>query len=544
MQHANLRTLGMRLCHASNPRCDICPLADTCEHGKRVLGSEAAQAAGSAARKPKGEASQPWMKFHKWGEEEAISPTQAASGASTDQPTTAAGETQSVSRRVYKGLQLLPVVADDVKSEACTALPAVNALCHARGAGDYCQIESWEVRPTMESLQGHSTVPISEQMCIGMQRLVGPETKSRLMAKYFEAQGPSGNRKPLAGTESPNPIADASAQAEHDRGGRFVKVLELSQHDRTSRVEAAHAARIVRKRRAAGFQEFNDNRSVVAPCRRPVRRRLNFDTERTSSAATVAACSCDYRDQAAEAESAAEVGDLNNVAGVSSFLASGRHVLHTSIRSPSSMPTLPCHDVATVLRGIVAEIERRADAPKLYILTDFFEEVSMPPQSRREVERIERTTTIVSATTCVGDGRTSRAETHGLKTATATACSMEMKSPNKVRRWIQALRVYHNTDLWAPAGFDNDSNFERNEVWVSLERVLLPVDGNTVLRRRTIDFSTASPPCHNYVCHSMIKPHSRCAMLLPAGCLSQISFCWCSSRSLTPHLGYLMTFVP
>ena len=70
-----------------------------------------------------------------------------------------------------------------------------------------------------------------------------------------------------------------------------------------------------------------------------------------------------------------------------------------------------------------------------------------------------------------------------------------------------------------------------------MESVRLPLDGGTMLRRRTIDFSTSrcgfffrfcgvdedsfaflsiylgrilcSPPCHNYACHSMIKPHSR-----------------------------------
>ena len=146
-----------------------------------------------------------------------------------------------------------------------------------------------------------------------------------------------------------------------------------------------------------------------------------------------------------------------------------------------------------MLAGILSEIERRADAPKLYILTDFFEEDTAE------------------------EGGDDASESHSQGQAPAVvpeaqqaaAPPLSSSKGDGVRRWVQALRVYHNTDLWAPAGFDNDSNFERNEVWVSMECVLLPIDNGTRLRRRTIDFSTASPPCHNYVCHSMIKPHSR-----------------------------------
>ena len=35
--HANLRTLGMRLCHANAPRCDICPLQAQCQYAQRTL---------------------------------------------------------------------------------------------------------------------------------------------------------------------------------------------------------------------------------------------------------------------------------------------------------------------------------------------------------------------------------------------------------------------------------------------------------------------------------------------------------------------------
>ena len=35
--HANLRTLGMRLCHANAPRCDICPLQTQCQYAQRTL---------------------------------------------------------------------------------------------------------------------------------------------------------------------------------------------------------------------------------------------------------------------------------------------------------------------------------------------------------------------------------------------------------------------------------------------------------------------------------------------------------------------------
>ena len=119
--HANLRTLGMRLCHAQNPRCDICPLADTCDHSTRTLGAEAAKAAGIAARVPKGELQQPWMTFDKWGDEQ----TDAAEAAE-------AAETGAASGAVVYGQQ----------TEAGGAEPTSGSAAPAAWDGPFSMEES------------------------------------------------------------------------------------------------------------------------------------------------------------------------------------------------------------------------------------------------------------------------------------------------------------------------------------------------------------------------------------------------------------------
>lgn len=469
----------MRLCHAQSPRCDICPLSDICEHGKRVLGRAAAQKAGPAARKPKGDASQPWMKFHKWAEEELPGPTQP-----TDQPASSDSETSNGSnRRVFKGLQLAPATASDAEHGVCTAFPAVNALCHARGAGDYCQLESWEVCPTAESLQSHRVSPISEQVCLGMQRRVGPATKSRLMAKYFNDQ--------TSGCGATSAADQEYLQADCDAAGRVAKVLALSQHERTSKIEAAHARRIAQKRHTDFFREVGGPDASCDATNQSIRRKLNFDIDQTSAPAPAVA-TCQNQETSTETTAQSAI-DTPAVSCPAPFCI--------GTPAATTLPIPPCRDVTAAVTSIVNEIERRAAAPKLYILTDFFEDISVQPQPIS-----------VRAAGCAGTvavERRSEVDCHTDQTGTHAASSDVDAAPDSVRRWVQALRVYHNSDLWAPTGFDNDSNFERNEVWVSMERVLLPIDRGTILRRRTIDFSTASPPCHNYVCHSMIKPHSR-----------------------------------
>eukprot|EP01044_Picomonas_judraskeda_P002663 COSAG03_NODE_198_length_10790_cov_17.850996_1_plen_698_part_00 len=461
----------MRLCHAKSPRCDICPLADSCEHGIRILGPEAAQAAASAARKPKGDASQPWLQFHKWAEEELPDKSPPGSATARDQPV-GLGNTSMVSyRRLFKGLQLTPVAAGDAEHGVCAVFPAVNALCHARGAGDYCQLESWEIRLTAESLESHSILPESEQICLGRQRRVGPATRFRLLAKYFgdrssECATSSADTGPV---ETSDPVC---VRAGCDTDGRAGKILALSQHDRTSTVEAAHAARIARKRRAVAHQGVGSKRPSVDTASRSIRRTLDFELDQIV-ATPVSTAATDTADP-----------------------------------TSTSLPIRLCQDIVAVMDGILDEIERRWYAPKLYILTDFFEDVSVPAQ-KASVATADYAGTAVSGSSSVPECHCNQDTTHAASGTVGAAPASGVAHPTIARRWIQALRVYHNTDLWAPAGFDNDSNFERNEVWVSMERVLLPIDQDTVLRRRTIDFSTASPPCNNYVCHSMIKPHSR-----------------------------------
>jgi hypothetical protein len=462
---------------------------DTCEHGKRVLGHEAAEAAGPAARKPKGDASQPWMKFHAWAEEELPEPTQPATFAA--QPAASGPETSSSSnRRVFKGLQVAPVAASDAEYGVCTAFPAVNALCHARGAGDYCQLESWEVCQTAEPLQSQRILPISEQMCRGMERKVGPATKSRLMAKYFSDRTSSGGAISFLDHQS---LQSVQADCDADQG-RDAKILALSQHDRTSNIEAAHARRIAQKRRTA-HQEVGSNGSSRDASSRSIRRKLDFDIDQ-NSVPEAARATCQSQDAATETCTQSDRSDTP--ADELSYPPSFR----IGTPAPTSLPIPPCRDVVAAVTSIVNEIDRRAAAPKLYILTDFFEDVSVQPQP-----------TSVEAADCAGTvalDSHSEVDCHTDQARTQVNAAVDA-APDSARRWVQALRVYHNTDLWAPTGFDNDSNFERNEVWVSMERVLLPIGQGTILRRRTIDFSTASPPCNNYVCHSMIKPHSRCA---------------------------------
>lgn len=514
LQHANLRTLGMRLCHPKSPRCDICPLADTCEHGVRVLGRKTADINGPAARKPTGDAAQPWMKFHAWGEEELPDAVQPASATSVDQPATSGEDGSSCSnRRVFKGCKLTPVSTADSVHDEYTAFPAVNALCHARGAGDYCQLESWEVIPTAESVNSHSILPVSEQTCLGMQRSVGPETKSRLTAKYF------GNQKLSSGTSlSTGPNLEltsvaGSLQAGSNAENRTAKILALSQHDRTLTTEAIHASRIAQKRRAAAALSISSSNSRFDGSSRSVRRRLDFETDLVEApAGSETAC----EDQKAVSEITAQSESSDVPADELSCVP----LPYTQCTGASTAASLPTPVVAEVVAGIVDEIERRANAPKLYILTDFFEDVS----TTQPTPGASAETVVPSNVDCHVD----KSEAHVARTAIDTETDAAAIGTQTVRRWVQALRVYHNTDLWAPPGFDNDSNFERNEVWVSMERVLLPIDQGTTLRRRTIDFSTASPPCHNYVCHSMIKPHSRCASLesfiaccVPFRCLLQ-----------------------
>ena len=444
----------------------------------RILGPEAAQAAASAARKPKGDASQPWLKFHEWAEEELPDTSHPGSASAADQPISLGWQRISPSalvgdasiasyRRLFKGLHLTPVAAADAEHGVCVVFPAVNALCHARGAGDYCQLESWEIRLTAESLQSHSILPPAEQICLGMQRTVGAATKSRLLAKYF------GDKSSHCTTSSADagPVdttSPACVRSSRDTDGRVAKILALSCHDRTSTVEAAHAARIARKRRGVAHQDFGSKRPSLDTASRSIRRTLDFELDQiVETAASTAAAS-------------------------------------TSAPTTTSLPIPSSQDIVAVVDGIVNEIERRWDAPKLYILTDFFEDVCIPAQTACVAEA-GCAGAAVSGSSPVGECHNNQDTMHA-----ATGSVLVAAEPaSGARRWIQALRVYHNTDLWAPAGFDNDSNFERNEVWVSMERVLLPIDQNTVLRRRTIDFSTASPPCNNYVCHSMIKPHSR-----------------------------------
>lgn len=455
-----------------------------------------ARAAGLAARKPTGDASQPWMKFHNWDEEENTSPTQPVSITSTAQPAAADDDAEASgtsNRRVFKGVQLKPAAAGNPKHGHCTALPAVNALCHARGAGDYCQLESWEVRQTSESLKGHSILTLSEQVCLGTQRSVCPSMKSRLTAKYFSKRDCSNT---TSDHEYPHPTTH-DYPIKRDVDSRDAKILALSQHDRTSTVEAAHAACIARKRRftaAAFIQESDGNCSRTEPSYntgRSIRRRLNFNADHKEaepeSMAPPGASGVGYGGVQAASETNGAMSPSSDKSGPEGFPEL------SSLSSNCSTPTssLPCQHVAAVVAGVVNEIVRRADAPKLYILTDFFEDIyrSLGP----------------SCETAENNCHTNQTQ------ASRTGADSETPhiSPKTAGRWIQALRVYHNTDLWAPTGFDNDSNFERNEVWVSMERVLLPIDQGTMFRRRTIDFSTASPPCHNYVCHSMIKPHSR-----------------------------------
>ena len=427
--HANLRTLGMRLCHAKAPRCDICPLADKCKHGRRTLAAASskpkatgpdAATASTAKVDP-----QPWMSFEQWGQQVQDAqpvdrmmpdPPTDASAAAAAAPAQAA--TKDDGRREFKGVVLKVLNKEttggdsNADADSWTAFPAVNTLCNAKGAGDYCQLESWEVRRKEDDgAHLHEHTGTRSQIV----RQVDKSARRRLLAKYFETSDPDAVQQEELEQQKLEKAEQQKRQQE-----RREKVLALSTHAATHTVEAAHAARIAQKRsrtdeaQAATQQEAGDGATATRP---PVRRKL----------------------------------DMVPPAAATSSASVGRSTADAKAAGPIDT------EVRGALRGVCDEIERRGAAPNIFILTEFFQ-------------------------TCEG---------------------------GKTQRWAGALKVYHNSDLYAPPGFDCDSNFERNEVWVSMEDVVLPLDG-TELRRRTIDFSASSPPSQvNYVCHSMIKTDTR-----------------------------------
>jgi endonuclease-3 len=126
--HSNLRTLGMRLCYASNPRCDICPLAKAgCQHGSKVLERRASsniKRRHSCESSPSNTDTSSIYRFVEptgWDENHILSTT-----ASVD---------------MFSAAELRAEKSGD----SYQLKPASNALCHARGAGDFCQLEIWEL---------------------------------------------------------------------------------------------------------------------------------------------------------------------------------------------------------------------------------------------------------------------------------------------------------------------------------------------------------------------------------------------------------------
>jgi hypothetical protein len=561
--HANLRTLGMRLCHASQPRCDICPLSEHCNYGRRTLHGvgggggdvgllprtgqgqgqgqgSAPQNHGTAARSADQQGpSFPGSRRTPIRDEEdgshglwnLILPTESSASTGTDTDASVAGAANDAwiqlseaelrerqqqqqqlspqrqivisdattdssqkattlvcavsSLREYKGMRLTRA-PDSTSSNSsnsctssisptCTVFAAVNTLCRARGSSDYCQLECWEVVPTlafsreeMLSYDREHYAPGSSPA--GSQPLrVLPQQRVALMARYY----PGCQHRPIVSTDSstkettPPPTTEVGTVVHHDK---ISKIQHLATHGCTQaeRTQASRNVLRLQRRRAARHKLWElerhaqqDRAMPVAPNLAP-NSHLQPGSSSSSSSSSAGGRGLEVLGRACERRTAVE-GLLAGVCsrpavvmaaaaaagagageggGVRGSLAPRKLLFQERLPPPGApgpapaaaarVPAAAAADteasppppavpdaVKASVRDIVHEIVRRAHAPRLYIFTAFWE----------------------SAAAAAGaEGAAQRAPPH--------ACAYA---------YARALRVWHSSDLYAAPGFDNDS---------------------------------------------------------------------------------------
>ena len=149
--------------------------------------------------------------------------------------------------------------------------------------------------------------------------------------------------------------------AARERLNRYEKLVALSRHEGTATIEAAHAGRIAQKRRTA----VEAVATAMDANRPPIRRKLNI-----ASAAAVSS-------EPVELEVAPLVDPVNpaaaGAAGAAAGAGAGAGAEPTATVGKEDPPVA----VRDALDGILHEIQRRSDAPKLYIITAFYEEASL-----------------------------------------------------------------------------------------------------------------------------------------------------------------------